>query len=105
MTETTMETRGAFGVVLEDLMRSRGLATDEEAIRALGQLAGLNPEALLSRVRASGAEEAEDLGYLDDLAQQLALTLEERRALAYAYSFERLIGEDVRRAQRGEATQ
>lgn len=84
MTSATTRTPGAFGEVLEELMRARNLEPDPANIRWLADASGLDGDALL---RNTIADDAEDLGYLDRLADELALSHEEMGVLALAYTF------------------
>jgi hypothetical protein len=84
MTTETTRTPGAFGEVLEELMRSRGLEPVPENIRHLAETSGLDPDRLL---RSMLADDVEDLGPLDGLADELSLSGEEKLLLAVAYTY------------------
>jgi hypothetical protein len=84
MTTETTRTPGAFGEVLEELMRAHGLEPDSENIRRLADASGLDGDGLL---RSMVADRSEDLGYLDGFADELVLTEAEKTVLAVAYTF------------------
>jgi hypothetical protein len=103
MTETT-ETRGAFGEVLAELMRQKGIKPSPENVREIAERSDLDASAVL---RSMDAESAEDLGYLNDLADELGLSRAEMMVLALSYTFSRGSAEDVRalgRCQFGSRT-
>lgn len=95
MTTETTRTPGAFGEVLGELMRARGLEPDPAGVRGLAERSGLDPDGLL---RNMVTEDAEDLGRLDQLADELALSHEEKGVLGVAYTFGKGTAEDARAA-------
>jgi hypothetical protein len=96
---TTQRTRnpGAFGEVLEELMRARDLEPYPENVRRLAARSGLDGTILL---RSMIAEEAEDLGPLTGLDTELDLSYEEMRVLALAYVYSEGTAADARAAAR-----
>ena len=95
MTETTTEARGAFGEVLAELMRSRGIEPTPENIRALGERSGLDADVLLANARGDRSDDL--LGGLSGLDRELALTELEKGEIAFAYAYEEHIPPDLLR--------
>lgn len=90
----TTERRGAFGEVLEEIMRSRGMEPTPENILALGKRSGLDGKAFLAR--AMGDRSADAGGpELIGLDVELALTERELRETAFAYAYEKRIPPDL----------
>ena len=84
---TTMtEIRGAFGEVLEETMRSRGIEPTRENIRELGRRSGLDEEGFLAAAMGDRSAEAGEPG-LTGLEVEMALTEREMRALGWAYAY------------------
>ena len=96
---TTERTRnpGAFGEVLEALMRERDLEPDPENIRRLAARSGLDADGLL---RSMVAEESEDLGDFSGLGDEMGLSHGEKSVLALAYVCNRGTAEEARAAAR-----
>lgn len=91
----TLTTRnpGAFGEVLGELMRVRGLEPTPENVRDLAERAGFDPDALEQSMEA-----VEDLGPLTGLDHALSLDVPQMKVLATAYTFEKGGADDARRA-------
>ena len=84
---TTMtEIRGAFGEVLEETIRSRGIEPTRENIRELGRRSGLDEEGFLAAAMGDRSAEAGGRG-LTGLEVEMALTEREMRALGWAYAY------------------
>ena len=83
---TTEMTRrpGAFGEVMERVMRKRGLEPNPANVRDLAARSGLDGDKLL---RSMIAESAEDLGPLNGLDRELGLSEDEKIELARAYAY------------------
>jgi hypothetical protein len=96
---TTERTRNpyAFAVVLEELVRARDLEPNPENIRSLAARSGLDADGLL---QSMVAEEPEDLGHLSGLADEMALSHEEKTVLAGAYVYNWGTAEEARAAAR-----
>lgn len=90
----TEEKTAFFAGVLGELMRSRGLGTDEAAMRELAEKTGLDPAAILARAR--GEEDVDHPGHFDGLAEELALSEFEKGLIATAFVFQRGSAGDVR---------
>ena len=80
------KTRDAFGEVLEETMRSRGIEPTPENIRELGRRSGLDAEGFLACAMGDRTANAGGPG-LAGLDEELALTQGERDELGWAYAY------------------
>lgn len=97
MTTESTYNPGAFGEVLEELMRAQDLEPDPQNIRRLAARSGLDADGLLLSMIA---EKPEPLGSLRGLADEMALSREEMDVLATAYAWNRGTAADARATTR-----
>ena len=76
----------AFGEVLAELLKKRGMPVTPFRVSKLAEEAGLDGGKVLNRMVR---EDAEDPGPLNRLAAILGLSEAEKMELAYAYAFEK----------------
>ena len=82
----TEQRRDAFGEVLEETMRSRGIEATPENIRALATRSGLDPEGFLACAMGDRTAHAGGPGLIG-LDVELALTRGEMDELGWAYAY------------------
>jgi len=93
MTTERARNPGAFGEVLEELMRARDLEPYPANVRSLAARSGLDADWLLLSMIA---EQPEDLGPLCGLADEMALSREEMGVLALAHAYSEGTAADAR---------
>jgi hypothetical protein len=90
--EQTAINATVFGAVLGELMESRGISPEPQEVRALAERSGLDPDALLTRVRERWPDEP--LQALCGIDLALGLTEPEKARIAVAYVYDRDYSKD-----------